>query len=384
MTVDPISRIYPVPSLQEVRDTAPRCRIGHAAAQSADVVLLAGDRAHRKVLLVRRAHAPHAGLYALPGGHVEAGEQPLDAAERELDEETGVAAPTLVFIGTYDGAQRDPRLLTSHAYGGAVDAENRTSAGSDAEEADWIPVYSVATGEVALAFDHPRILRDALAKLDGVDCPHLSELEAVIAAADRRNAALLGGVERLFGRGVATDRDVLLAEYEALKNESTQRIQQRDGFINLNLLAVAAVASFVANNHSASFALLAIPWATLCFGWVYLANDEKITALADYCEYHLGPALGPDYLAWERSPKRATNIKRTHKAAQLLVDLLQFVAPVICAPIVLWAMTDVDQMWVNMVAGVEIALGLSLGVLFILGSDFMKRFDVKREAWESL
>jgi ADP-ribose pyrophosphatase YjhB (NUDIX family) len=384
MTADAIHAAYPLPTLREVRDTAPRCRIGHVAAQSADVVLLAGNPGDRSVLLVRRKHAPYAGLYALPGGRVEKGEQPLDAAERELREETGLVAPPLNFTDTYDGARRDPRLLTSHAFCGTVDEEAPPSAASDAEAAEWVPVRRITAGDVALAFDHPRILRDALATIDGPGSPCLAELESVIVAADRRNGGLLDEVERLFGRSIATDRDVLLAEYEGLKNESTQRIQQRDGFINLNLLAVAAVASFVANNHSASFALLAIPWTTLCFGWVYLANDEKITALGDYCEYHLGPKLGPEYLAWERSPKRATNIKRTHKTAQLLVDLLQFVGPVVGAPIVLWAMTGFDQMWVNIVAGVEIALGFALAVLFILGSHLTSRFDVKQEAWESL
>lgn len=44
------------------------------------------------VLLVQRASGLRAGLWSLPGGHIEAGEQARAAAQRELFEETGVAA----------------------------------------------------------------------------------------------------------------------------------------------------------------------------------------------------------------------------------------------------------------------------------------------------
>jgi ADP-ribose pyrophosphatase YjhB (NUDIX family) len=44
------------------------------------------------VLLVKRARAPSQGLYAYPGGKVEAGETLGAAAARELLEETGLAA----------------------------------------------------------------------------------------------------------------------------------------------------------------------------------------------------------------------------------------------------------------------------------------------------
>ena len=43
-----------------------------------------------KVLLVRRARAPGAGFYSLPGGRVEFGESLHTALHREVSEETGL------------------------------------------------------------------------------------------------------------------------------------------------------------------------------------------------------------------------------------------------------------------------------------------------------
>ena len=47
-----------------------------------------------EVLLIRRAERegdPWSGHMAFPGGHIEAGESPLEAAIRETEEEVGLA-----------------------------------------------------------------------------------------------------------------------------------------------------------------------------------------------------------------------------------------------------------------------------------------------------
>ena len=68
------------------------------------------------ILVARRADDQHlGGAWEFPGGKIEAGEEPADAALRELREETGLAAesaePLLVFVHDYPD-----RRLRFHAF----------------------------------------------------------------------------------------------------------------------------------------------------------------------------------------------------------------------------------------------------------------------------
>jgi 8-oxo-dGTP diphosphatase len=128
-----------------------------------DVVALTRVEGARHLLVVRRGNAPFEGQWALPGGYLEVEEDLATSAARELHEETGIGLrpADLRQLGAYGAPNRDPRNRTiSVAHLVELDRPSDPRGGSDASEAQWRPVSEVL--EEGLAFDHDRIVRDAL------------------------------------------------------------------------------------------------------------------------------------------------------------------------------------------------------------------------------
>ena len=103
------------------------------------IVCLRGDA----VLLIRRGKPPRLGEWSLPGGRIEAGERAVDAALRELAEETGVTARITALIDVVDGIFSEVGLhyvLIDYA---AEWVSGEPVAGDDALEARFVPLDQV-------------------------------------------------------------------------------------------------------------------------------------------------------------------------------------------------------------------------------------------------
>lgn len=137
-------------------------------AVTVDIVVLTLVDQRLHVLLVQRHGDPFAGAWALPGGFVKEDESLEDAADRELQEETGVeAAEHLEQLGAYGEPDRDPRMrVVTVAYLAVLRHVDGLRAGGDAADTALVPVADVlSTRRRPVAFDHRRILEDAVTRL---------------------------------------------------------------------------------------------------------------------------------------------------------------------------------------------------------------------------
>ncbi|MBU4134902.1 MAG: NUDIX hydrolase [Alphaproteobacteria bacterium] len=105
------------------------------------VVCLRGDA----VLLIRRGTPPRQGEWSLPGGRIEPGERVVDAALRELREETGVEARITGLVDVVDGLFPEAGrhyVLIDYA---AEWVSGEPAAGDDALEARFVALAQVGT-----------------------------------------------------------------------------------------------------------------------------------------------------------------------------------------------------------------------------------------------
>ncbi|MBC2905048.1 hypothetical protein [Streptomyces cupreus] len=132
---------------------------------------------------------------------------------------------------------------------------------------------------------------------------------------------------------------LLLAEYQTVKDEQKTRIGFRDNLLYVTLTVVAAVIAAAAQAEQSAM-LLAIPPVCVVLGWTYLVNDEKISAIGKYIRDDLGPRLtqlaqAERAFGWETA-HRTDPRRSTRKAIQCAIDLLAFAVAPLAGLAVYW------------------------------------------------
>lgn len=118
-----------------------------------------------EVLLVKRRNPPDAGLWGFPGGHVDLGETALEAAARELREETGVRARPRSYLTNIDVITREQGAVRFHFLLAAVLCDyldGEPCAQDDVSDAQWHSTAAVLEGTLACSQHVDDVLARAL------------------------------------------------------------------------------------------------------------------------------------------------------------------------------------------------------------------------------
>ena len=118
----------------QLREVCPNCKWIHFIDPKVAAAVLVTE--NQRVLLVRRATEPFRGLWTLPAGFINGGEDPAEAAARECLEETGL---NVRVMGVYDivAGREHPRgadfviVYQAEVLSGEMKAED------DADAVEW-------------------------------------------------------------------------------------------------------------------------------------------------------------------------------------------------------------------------------------------------------
>jgi 8-oxo-dGTP diphosphatase len=134
------------------------------SAFSVDNVIFGFDGGDLKVLLIKRGAAPHRGKWALPGDLVYPNEDLDTAAERVLEQLTGLKGVYLEQVKAFGAVDRHPlgRVITIAYYSLIKISDFEVTPASFAQYAKW---HNVSDTELDLAFDHNEILNTCFKQL---------------------------------------------------------------------------------------------------------------------------------------------------------------------------------------------------------------------------
>lgn len=197
MTVDML--IFAAPGLSS-------CRTGSEGSASPDRLHYLTDGS-LKLLMVSRGGHPFLGCRALPGGFVGPSETVMEAARRELWEETHVEGIPLRQLYTFSKPERDPRTwVMSCAHLAVLDTDQiPVKAGDDASDARWFTVFLTRREEIRPGLLHYELRLEGGGQVlsSSLECPLLFDEDSCLAKNSRglafdHGAIILCGLKELF------------------------------------------------------------------------------------------------------------------------------------------------------------------------------------------
>lgn len=103
--------------------------------EAAGLMIVAGGQSPRVLFIRRSARGAAGGLWAFPGGHIEPGETPMQAAVRETDEETGFDLNSAAIPWTH----RVSDGVSFTTFAAAIDAPFRPMLNREHTDWRWAP-----------------------------------------------------------------------------------------------------------------------------------------------------------------------------------------------------------------------------------------------------
>lgn len=114
-----------------------------------------------EVLLERRGTPPNKHKWCLPGGHVENGEKPIDAAVRELKEESHLTFDPKKLIYIANKGHESGRDKINFIFATEYTGDENIQADSDAEFLQWFNIKKIPS----LIWDNEIFIKKALHKI---------------------------------------------------------------------------------------------------------------------------------------------------------------------------------------------------------------------------
>ena len=141
----------------KVRPVCPQCEWIHFVdPKVAAAVLVEQDE---RVLLVRRANEPFRGLWTLPAGFINGGEDPAEAAARECLEETGLNVRVTRVLDIISGREHTRGADFIIVYRAEV-IDGELKPDDDVDAVEWfgrgsLPPLAFRATQIVLSQEHP-------------------------------------------------------------------------------------------------------------------------------------------------------------------------------------------------------------------------------------